>query len=124
MPYCNRLQRKIATKPFDIDLDPTQGSETGKVHPCVVVTNDVYNARVPVIQVVPITAWNEKKARIKTDVALTPSVINGLERKSIADCLQTRPVDYRLRSARVRSKLERNDMRAIGQALKLVFSLV
>jgi len=58
---------------IDIDLDPVQGSETGKVRPCVVVTNDVYNARVPVIQVVPITAWNEKKARIKTNVTLTPS---------------------------------------------------
>jgi hypothetical protein len=29
---------------IDINLDPVQGSETGKVGPCVVVTNDVYNA--------------------------------------------------------------------------------
>ena len=109
---------------IDIDLYPTQGSETGKVRPCVVVTNDVYNARVPVIHIVPITAWNEKKERITTNVALTPSVINGLEKKSIADCLQTRPVDYRLRLARVRGKLEHDDMHAIDQALKVVFSLV
>jgi mRNA interferase MazF len=40
----------------DVDLDPTKGSETGKIRPCVVVTNDVYNEKVPVIQVVPITA--------------------------------------------------------------------
>jgi mRNA interferase MazF len=108
---------------IDIDLDPVQGSETSKVRPCVVVTNDVYNARVPVIQVVPITVWNAKKARIKTNVTLTPSVINGLDKKSVADCLQTRPVDYRLRLSRVRGKLEQDDMRAIDQALKVVFSL-
>jgi mRNA interferase MazF len=108
---------------IDINLDPVQGSETGKVRPCVVVTNDVYNARVPVIQVVPLTAWNPKKARIKTNVTLTPSVINGLDKKSVADCLQTRPVDYRLRLSRVRGKLEQNDIRAIDQALKVVFSL-
>jgi mRNA interferase MazF len=108
---------------IDINLDPVQGSETGKVRPCVVVTNDVYNARVPVIQVVPVTAWNPKKARIKTNVTLTPSVINGLDKKSVADCLQTRPVDYRLRLSRVRGKLEQNDIRAIDQALKAVFSL-
>jgi mRNA interferase MazF len=108
---------------IDINLDPVQGSETGKVRPCVVVTNDVYNARVPVIQVVPVTAWNPKKARIKTNVTLTPSVINGLDKKSVADCLQTRPVDYRLRLSRVRGKLEQNDIRAIDQALKVVFSL-
>ncbi len=45
----------------DINLDPSKGSETGKIRPCVIVTNNVYNARVPVIQVVPVTAWNEKK---------------------------------------------------------------
>jgi mRNA interferase MazF len=108
---------------IDINLDPVQGSETGKVRPCVVVTNDLYNARVPVIQVVPVTTWNPKKAQIKTNVALTPSGINGLDKKSVADCLQTRPVDYRLRLSRVRGKLEQNDIRAIDQALKVVFSL-
>ena len=108
---------------IDIDLDPTRGSETGKVRPCVVVTNDVYNARVPVIQVVPITAWNEKKARITTNVTLLPSTINGLDKKSIADCLQPRPIDYRLRLSRVRGKLEQDDMRGIDKALKVVFSL-
>ena len=40
---------------IDVNLDPTLGSETGKIRPCVIVTNDVYNERVPVIQVVPIT---------------------------------------------------------------------
>lgn len=46
---------------IDVNLDPIKGSETGKIRPCVIVTNDIYNERVPVIQVVPITAWNEKK---------------------------------------------------------------
>jgi mRNA interferase MazF len=108
---------------IDIDLDPAQGSDTGKLRPCVVVTNDVYNARVPVIQIVPITVWNEKKARIKTNVTLTPSPINGLDKKSVADCLQTRPIDHRSRLSRVRGKLEQDDMRFIDQALKVVFSL-
>jgi mRNA interferase MazF len=108
---------------IDINLDPVQGSETGKVRPCVVVTNDIYNARVPIIQVVPITAWSEKKARIKTNVTISPSPINGLEKKSVADCLQTRPIDYRLRLSRVRGKLESGEMNAIDQALKAVFSL-
>jgi mRNA interferase MazF len=30
---------------LDINLEPVQGSETGKVRPCVVVTNDVYKQR-------------------------------------------------------------------------------
>lgn len=108
---------------IDINLDPVQGSETGKVRPCVVVTNDIYNARVPVIQVVPITVWKEKKARIKTNVTISPSPINGLDKKSIADCLQTRPIDYILRLSKVRGKLESHYMNAIDQALKTIFSL-
>jgi mRNA interferase MazF len=108
---------------IDINLDPVKGSETGKVRPCVVVTNDIYNARVPIIQVVPVTAWSEKKARIRTNVTISPSQVNGLDKKSIADCLQTRPIDYRLRLSKVRGKLESHYMDVLDQALKAVFSL-
>ncbi len=78
-----------------VNLNPTKGSETGKIRPCVVVTNNVYNQRVPVIQVVPITEWTEKKGRIVTNVIIEPNAANGLTKRSVADCLQTRPIDYR-----------------------------
>ncbi len=115
-----RLERAMV---IDVNLDPTRGSETGKIRPCVVVTNDVYNERVPVIQVVPITAWNPKKARIRTNVELSPSPTNGLSKKSIADCLQTRPVDRRFRLEKVRGKLADEDMSRIDRALAIVFAL-
>jgi len=34
-------------------IEPTQGSETGRIRPCVTCYNNTYNERVPVIQVVP-----------------------------------------------------------------------
>ncbi|HRQ39817.1 MAG TPA: type II toxin-antitoxin system PemK/MazF family toxin [Chloroflexota bacterium] len=108
---------------IDVDLDPTQGSETGKVRPFVIVTNNVYNERVPVIQVVPITAWNEKKSRIKTNVELLPNNENGLSKQSIADCLQTRPIDHRFRLVKIRGKLNAAEMRKIDEAIKIVFAL-
>lgn len=108
---------------IDIDLDPTKGSETGKVRPCIVVTNDIYNSRVPVIQVVPITQWSGKKSRIKTNVEIMPSPINGLTKLSIADCLQTRPVDYRDRLVCVRGELESEILAKVSYALKMVFDL-
>lgn len=107
----------------DVNLDPTLGSETGKIRPCVIVTNDIYNERVPVIQVVPVTAWNAKKTRIKTNVPIQPSKINGLSKKSIADCLQTRPIDHSKRLVRVRGKLSSDKMAEIDQALQIVFEL-
>lgn len=108
---------------IDVDLNPTKGSETSKIRPCVIVTNNTYNERVPVIQVVPITAWSEKKGRITTNVELTGNKDNGLSKNSVADCLQTRPIDQRFRLIKIRGKLNAGDMEKIDQALKIVFAL-
>ena len=108
---------------LDVNLDSTLGSETGKIRPCIIVTNDVYNQRVPVIQVVPITAWSAKKAKITTNVEINPTRSNGLSKKSVADCLQTRPIDHRIRLVRIRGKLKHSKMSEIDQALKIVFEL-
>jgi mRNA interferase MazF len=108
---------------IDVNLDPTMGSETGKIRPCVIVTNDVYNERVPVIQVVPVTEWSEKKAMIRTNVEIHPSPGNGLSKKSIADCLQTRPIDHRHRLVKIRGKLSSEKIQEIDQSLRIVFEL-
>ncbi len=108
---------------IDVNLDPAQGAEKGKIRPCVIVTNNIYNERVPVIQVVPITAWNEKKNRIKTNVEILPSNRNGLSKKSIADCLQTRPIDHKFRLVKIRGELTLEEINKINEALKIVFAL-
>jgi mRNA interferase MazF len=109
---------------IDVNLDPAKGSETGKIRPCVIVTNNTYNARVPVIQVVPLTAWSERKADIITNVVIVPSTNNGLSKKSVADCLQTRPIDHRARLVTVRGELEYEIMEKLDDALRFVFDLV
>jgi len=108
---------------IDVDFDPIKGSETGKTRPCIVVTNDIYNERVPVIQVVPITEWTARKARIKTNVQIYPSSENGLSKKSVADCLQTRPIDHGHRLVKVRGRLSVDKVEEINQSLKVVFEL-
>ena len=116
----SRLTRGMV---IDVNLNPTKGSETGKIRPCVIVTNNTYNARLPVIQVVPLTAWSEKKTRIITNVEIMPSSRNGCTKKSVVDCLQTRPVDHRARLVGIRGELEDSDMAKINAALKIVFDL-
>jgi mRNA interferase MazF len=108
---------------IDVNLEPTKGSETGKIRPCVIVTNDIYNERVPIIQVVPLTEWNAKKARIQTNIEIEASLQNGLTKRSIADCLQTRPIDRRSRMLRVRGTVETEALEKIDQALKVIFAL-
>ncbi len=106
-----------------VDLNPTKGSETGKVRPCVVVTNDTYNAKVPVIQVVPITMWNNKKAKILTNITVEPTATNGLSKKSVIDCLQTRPIDYKQRLVKILGTLSTLKLLEVDDALKIVFDL-
>jgi mRNA interferase MazF len=108
---------------IDVNLDPAIGAETGKIRPCIIVTNDVYNERLPVIQVVPIAAWSAKKAKIATNIEISPSQGNGLSKKSVADCLQTRPIDRRRRLVGIRGKLSPSIMHKVGQSLKIVFEL-
>jgi mRNA interferase MazF len=108
---------------IDANLEPTQGSETGKIRPCIIVTNDIYNERVPVIQVVPVTAWTDKKSRIKSNVELWPEAKNGLDKQSIADCLQVRPIDHRFRLVKIRGELTADEMKRIDAALRIVFAL-
>lgn len=108
---------------IDVNLEPTKGSETGKIRPCVIVTNNTYNERVPVIQVVPLTEWSEKKAKIITNVTIEPTSGNGLSKKSVADCLQTRPIDHRVRLVKMRGALTSQEMGEIDRALLRVFAL-
>jgi mRNA interferase MazF len=106
-----------------VNLDPTKGSETGKIRPCVIVTNNRYNQKVPVIQVVPITEWSDKKGQIITNITIEPSNQNGLSKKSVADCLQTRPIDYRERLVEIKGILDDSILKQIDKALKIVFDL-
>ena len=77
----------------------------------------------PVIQVVPLTEWSAKKARIRTNVEICPSSDNGLSKKSVADCLQTRPIDRRYRLVKIRGRLSIDKVQEINQSLRVVFEL-
>ena len=77
----------------------------------------------PVTQVVPITVWNEKKEKVITNIVIEPNEMNGLEKKSIADCLQTRPIDYNERLLQIIGILDNKQIEEINYALKVVFAL-
>lgn len=47
--------------------------------------------------------------------------MNGLAKRSIADCLQTRPIDRRQRLVRIRGELSGEDLARVDGAIKQVF---
>lgn len=74
-----------------VDLDPTRGSETSKMRPAVVVSIDAVSS-LPVRLVVPLTEWKDKHQQYHWRLAVEPSKLNGLTKKSAADALQIRCV--------------------------------
>ncbi|MCL4508242.1 MAG: type II toxin-antitoxin system PemK/MazF family toxin, partial [Chloroflexi bacterium] len=74
---------------WEVDFEPIQGSETGKLRPAVILSSDAL-ARFPVRLVVPITEWQEKHARYFWRVRIDPDARNGLSKPSAVDVLQTR----------------------------------
>ena len=75
------------------------------------------------IQIVPITKWSSTKSQTSTDVEIQPSQNNGLSKKSIADCLQTRPVDHQHRLIKIRGEISPSKVEEIDQSLRIVFEL-
>ena len=110
---------------IDVDLNPTVGSETNKIRPCVIVTNDDYNNNndLSIFQVVPITGWSKRKEQIIHNVVIVPNPINGLTKKSVADCLQTRPIDVNYRLVGIKGSVSADVWDEIDQALLTLFEL-
>ena len=54
---------------------------------------------------------------------IEPSEANGLTKKSLADCLQTRPIDYFSRLVDIRGEVEPEVLLKIDLALRIVFAL-
>lgn len=83
-----------------VDFEPTQGSETGKERPAVVI-GDEKLGRLPVRVVVPITGWDERYRAHPWMTELTSAAGSGLTKPSAADALQIRTVSL----GRFRSRL-------------------
>ncbi len=106
-----------------VNLNPTKGSETGKIRPCVVVSNNKLNKILPIVQVTPLTNWSEKKSQIITNIEVVPNSINNLDKKSIIDCIQTRPIDIQRRYIKSIGSVSAEVTDEIDKSLKIIFDL-
>lgn len=77
-----------------VDLDPTEGDEIQKWRPCVIVSSDGFRG-LQVRLVVPITEWQPKFTPLPYHTKIEADIINGLDKDSSANALQTRAVSPR-----------------------------
>lgn len=107
-----------------VSLEPALGSETGKIRPAVVVSNDAANAtaarlRRGVITVVPVTS---NVSRVYPFQVLLPAGQTGLARDSKAQAEQVRSVAIQ-RVGRRMGRLPLAVMSELDQALRMHLGL-
>ena len=76
---------------WDVDFEPAEGSETDKIRPALVVSEDELSA-LQLRIVVPLTDWKDWYGKAEWIVEFKPTKSDGLKKRSGADCFQVRSV--------------------------------
>ena len=103
---------------WDINFDPTIGSEIRKIRPAVVISSDG-TGHLPIKLVAPITGWQAQFSRNIWHIRIGPNRTNGLTKVSAIDTLQIRGVDVRRFISR-RGRLNTTLMEEITAAIAAI----
>jgi mRNA interferase MazF len=105
-----------------VQLNPSVGSEIGKIRPIVIVSNNAIGI-LPLRVVIPITDWKESYATRNWMVKLETTSANGLSKTSAADTFQVRSISQE-RFVHQLGQLEEKSMQDIRQALIVVLDIL
>ena len=98
-----------------VNFDPSVGGEIQKQRPAIIVSNDASNKHLNRVQVVPITSNVDKLYPSEAYVTL-----NGEARKAVADQITT---VSKMRFQSMIGRLSADDMKKVGQAIKVQLNL-
>ena len=103
---------------WDVNFDPTVGSEIQKIRPAVVISSDSVGI-LPIKLVAPITGWQDYFEENIWHVQVEHNNTNGLKKDSAVDVMQIRSVDVK-RFIRRRGRLDAILMEEIIAAVTAV----
>lgn len=98
-----------------VDFDPSVGGEIRKQRPAVIVSNDAANQHLNRVQVIPITSSVDRLYPSEAYV-----VLNGEQRKALADQLTTASKERLIRRM---GTLSRVDLEAVERAIRVQLGL-
>lgn len=78
---------------WQVDLDPTIGSEMKKQRPALIISSDALNTTLPLSLIAPITNWKEDFEDKIWFIKIEPDKFNGLLKTSAITALQIRSLD-------------------------------
>ena len=102
-----------------VDLEPTKGSETRKLRPCVIVQSDFVNIKSKTLIVAPLLP---KHKSWPFAINLKPTKSNGLDNERHINLKQLRAIDIS-RIGRKQGRLANQYIDLIKDALTIVFDL-
>lgn len=105
---------------FYANLDPTQGSETQKTRPVLIVSNNAANRAAALVTVLPLTS---NVARIFPFEVKLPASSTGLSKDSKAMAQQVRTLDKGRLAKSVAGHVSAELMAQVDAALRLHLSL-
>lgn len=100
------------------DLSPVKGHEQAGFRPVLVMQNDILNANLNTVVIVPITANLNAKGKLTT--YFLPRTISRLNQDSVVLLFQIRTIDKE-RLRKIIARLGRDEFVSIREQLKFVF---
>jgi len=104
---------------WQVNLDPTIGSEMKKSRPCLILNNDMVG-KLALKIVAPLTDFKEHYELVPWMVTIEPNSTNGLNKKSAIDLFQVRSLSEKRLAHKVGS-VEEEILKACKVALNVVF---
>lgn len=104
---------------WQVNLDPTIGSEMKKSRPCIILNNDMVG-KLALKIVAPLTDFKEHYAQVPWMVTIEPNKTNGLTKKSSIDLFQVRSLSQKRLTQKI-GNVENDILEACENSLYLVF---
>jgi len=114
----NKINIPLRSEIWDVDLNPTVGSEINKIRPALVISSDAVG-KLPIKLVAPITGWNQSFLGNIWHVRIDPDGMNNLGKISAVDVLQVRGLDYK-RFVKLTGKVSAQILEEVVSALAAV----
>lgn len=106
---------------WQVNLDPTVGSEIKKSRPCIILNSDKVG-KLPLKVIAPITEFKDHYALVPWMVTIDAARENGLSKRSSIDLFQVRSVS-RQRLHSKRGKVSHDILARCRKALDVVFQI-
>jgi len=106
---------------WQVNLDPTIGSEIKKSRPCLILNNDQIG-KLALKTVAPITDFKEHYSLVPWMVTVEPTKENGLNKRSVIDLFQVRSVSQQRLSHKI-GKVQNDILVKCRQSLDIVFKI-